>query len=77
MKKAQSLIEYVLILILISMITLGTLHFLGKRMAFQKSDNKINSSQNIAETMNDYCNQKGLIYNEKTYECEENIYETK
>lgn len=70
MKKAQSLIEYVLILVLISMIAISTLHFLGKHMSFSNNkDNIINSKQNITETMTNYCEMKGLVYNEETEEC--------
>ena len=76
MKKAQSLIEYALILILISMIAISTLHFLGKRMSFKNSEEQVNSYQNILETMTEYCNQKGLVYNEQTSECEQNVLKT-
>ena len=44
MKKAQSLIEYVLILVLISMIAITTLHFLGKRMSFSNKEESVNNS---------------------------------
>ena len=73
MKKAQSLVEYTLILILISMIAVSTLHFLGKRMSFEGGEDQINSRQNIVDTMTNYCEQKGLVYNELTEKCEEKL----
>ena len=75
MKKAQSLVEYALILVLISMIAVSTLHFLGKKMSLKGGDEQTNSYKNIIETMTEYCSQKGLIYNEETSECKKNIFE--
>ncbi len=71
MKKAQSLIEYVLILVLISMIAITTLHFLGKRMSFSNKEESVNSKQNIEQTMTKYCEMKGLVYSEKKSDCVE------
>lgn len=71
MKKAQSLIEYVLILILISLIAITTLHVLGKRMSFGRTNKNFDSRQNIIETMTNYCNLKGLTYNQMTESCEQ------
>ena len=70
MKKAQSLIEYSLILVLISMIAISTLHFLGKRMSLSDKNEQINTQKNIIETMTNYCEQKGLKYNITTEKCE-------
>ena len=69
MKKAQSLVEYTLILILISLIAISTLHFLGRKMTFDKN-NVPNTQENITETMTSYCEQKGMIYNSDTESCE-------
>lgn len=70
MKKAQSLIEYILILILISLIAITTLHVLGKRMSLGHTNDEYNSQQNIIETMTNYCKLKGLTYNQVTESCE-------
>ena len=51
MKKAQSLIEYTLILVLISLIAVATLHFMGKHMSFNKDSQNLDSNKNIVETM--------------------------
>ncbi len=69
MKKAQSLIEYILILVLISMVAISTLHFLGKRMSFGVEEYQIDQEQNINETMTKYCELKGLKYNKALNEC--------
>ena len=71
MKKAQSLIEYVLILVLISMIAISTLHFLGKRMSFSSKEEMIDTQQNITNTMTKYCESKGLVYSEEKSDCVE------
>ena len=70
MKKAQSLIEYTLILVLISLIAVATLHFMGKHMSFNKDSQNLDSNKNIVETMTIYCKNQGLTYNEKTEKCE-------
>ena len=70
MKKAQSLIEYILILVMISMIAIATLQFLGKRMSFGEKDTQINQEQNIVNTMTNYCKTKGLTYDIEKEECE-------
>ena len=70
MKKAQSLVEYALILVLISLIAISTLHFLGKKMSLGNDVQNIpNTNQNITETMTNYCEQWGMIYNPKTENC--------
>ncbi len=70
MKKAQSLVEYSLILVLISLIAVSTLHFLGKHMSLSTNKYKpVDAKQNITETMNNYCEQKGMIYNAETENC--------
>ena len=70
MKKAQSLIEYALILVLISLVAVTALNIMGKNMSLKNSSNRINTEQNIKITMTDYCKQKGLDYNETTEQCE-------
>lgn len=67
MKKAQSLIEYTLILILISLIAITTLHYLGKKFTFK---NKKPYKITIQQTMSNYCSQNGLKYNTKLDKCE-------
>ena len=69
MKKAQSLIEYVLILILISMIAISTLHFLGKRMSFSEDKTEISPQQNVEETMTKYCESKGMVFSFEKQDC--------
>ena len=70
MKKAQSLIEYALILVLISLVAVTALNIMGKNMSLKNSSKRISTEQNIKITMNDYCKQKGLVYNEETEQCE-------
>lgn len=70
MKKAQSLVEYVLILILISLIAVVTLRFMGKHMSFGKDEEAVESTNNVVETMTTYCKNKGLTYNAQTEKCE-------
>ena len=70
MKRAQSLIEYILILILISLIAITTLHVLGKRMSFGHTNAEYDSQKNVIETMTNYCKLKGLTYNPATESCE-------
>jgi len=70
MKKAQSLIEYALILILISLVAVTALNVMGKKMSLKNSNEKVSTEQNIKATMTDYCRQKGLVYNETTEQCE-------
>ena len=69
MKEAQSLVEYVLILVLISLIAITTLNFMGKNMSLSNKDS-IDSQENITKTMQGYCKIKGLTYNTKTEKCE-------
>lgn len=73
MKKAQSLVEYTLILVLISLIAIATLNFLGKQMASNNNEAEIDTKQNITDTMTQYCKIKGLAYNEKTEKCEKSL----
>lgn len=75
MKKAQSLVEYTLILVLISLIAIATLNFLGKQMASNNTEAEIDTKQNITDTMTQYCKIKGLVYNEKTEKCETPLIE--
>ena len=70
MKKAQSLIEYALILVLISLVAVTALNVMGKRMSLKNSNETVSTEQNIKATMTDYCRQKGLAYNETTEQCE-------
>ena len=70
MRKAQSLIEYALILVLISLVAVTALNVMGKRMSLKNSNEKVSTEQNIKATMTDYCRQKGLVYNETTEQCE-------
>ena len=65
MKKAQSLVEYTLILVLISLIAITTLNFLGRQISTNNNETEIDTKQNVTETMIQYCKLKGLIYNEK------------
>ena len=57
MKKAQSLIEYALILILISLVAITTLNIMGKNMSLKNKNTQINTEQNIKESMTQYCEQ--------------------
>ena len=75
MKKAQSLVEYTLILVLISLVAIATLNFLGKQMAGSNNEYEIDTTQNITDTMTQYCKIKGLVYNEKTEKCEKALTE--
>ena len=70
MRKAQSLIEYALILVLISLVAVTALNVMGKKMSLKNSNEKVSTEQNIKATMTDYCRQKGLVYNETTEQCE-------
>ena len=70
MKKAQSLIEYALILVLISLVAITALNVMGKKMSLKNNNTKMTTEQNIKTTMTDYCRQKGLVYNETTEQCE-------
>lgn len=70
MKKAQSLVEYALILILISIVAITALNLMGKRMSLKYGWNNINYETNIKNTMTEYCKQKGLVYNAETLRCE-------
>ena len=70
MRKAQSLIEYALILVLISLVAVTALNVMGKKMSLKNSNEKLTTEQNIKATMTDYCRQKGLVYNETTEQCE-------
>ena len=70
MRKAQSLIEYALILVLISLVAVTALNIMGKKMSLSNSNPKMTTQQNIKATMTDYCRQKGLLYNETTEQCE-------
>ena len=70
MKKAQSLIEYALILVLISLVAVTALNIMGKNMSLKNSTKRISTEENIKNTMTDYCRQKGLVYNETTEQCE-------
>ena len=75
MKKAQSLVEYTLILVLISLIAIATLNFLGKRMTSDNAETEIDTKHNITDTMTQYCKIKGLVYNEKREKCEKSLTE--
>ena len=70
MRKAQSLIEYALILVLISLVAVTALNVMGKKMSLKNSNKKMTTEQNVKATMTDYCHQKGLVYNETTEQCE-------
>ena len=70
MKRAQSLVEYALILVLISLIAVATLNFMGKHMSFNKEEDALDSNKNVIETMTIYCKNQGLTYNKKTEKCE-------
>lgn len=69
MKKAQSLIEYVLILVLISLIAITTLHFLGKRMSFGEEKVQADKEEIVLETMIKYCDMQGQIYSRISEKC--------
>ena len=75
MKKAQSLVEYTLILVMISLIAITTLNFLGKRLSFRNVSDEVEEQQNIVETMTSYCKLKGLVYNTETEKCEKSDIE--
>ena len=70
MRKAQSLIEYALILVLISLVAITALNIMGKNMSLKNSNRQIDTQTNIKETMTEYCHEKGLVYNETTEQCE-------
>lgn len=70
MKKAQSLVEYALILILISLVALTALNLMGKKMSLKYSTKSTDSEINVESTMTEYCKQKGLVYNIATEQCE-------
>ena len=69
MKKAQSLIEYTLILVLISAVAVSLLHFLGKKMSLAENDMDVNTKKDRIESMNYYCSQKKLIYDKVSESC--------
>lgn len=70
MRKAQSLIEYALILVLISLVAITALNIMGKNMSLKNRNNQLNIDINIKNTMTEYCLGKGLVYNETTEQCE-------
>lgn len=69
MKKAQSLIEYILILVLISAVAVSLLNFLGKRMSLSSGDINLDTKKDRIESMEYYCKQKNMIYNQVTESC--------
>ncbi len=71
MKKAQSLVEYALILVLISLIAITTLNWMGKNMSLKNNESALDSKENKINTMDGYCKLKGLIYNKETEQCEQ------
>ncbi|MBQ7450393.1 hypothetical protein IJS77_03165 [bacterium] len=71
MKKAQSLVEYALILVLISLIAVTTLNWMGKNMSLKTNEANIDTEKNVVETMSSYCKLKGLVYNKITNQCEQ------
>ena len=75
MKKAQSLVEYTLILVLISLIAIATWNFLGNKMTADHGEAEIDTRQNIVETMTQYCQIKGLVYDVRSEKCIKSVKE--